>query len=174
MSFDQNNPVSIAGKGIQGGFPTNGQQLQFNSATNLWEFVAPTVAALGDIEFLRDKQLSGDLIILTGIGVAVAPTTVLSTTPASGKTYFVAKASYFIENNKGTAEEVDLETQNDGTVKDLKATKQLANATMNFGLSANIGDSMVGDGAIIYRVQKVTGAVNTGPHATLTGWIQDT
>lgn len=52
MSFNEKISYPIGGKQVQGGLPTDNQQLQFNAVTNQWEFVNPTslLIMIGDYE----------------------------------------------------------------------------------------------------------------------------
>lgn len=142
-----------------------------NGADDITISVA-AVAGLGDLEFLRDKQLAGDLIVATGTTLAAAPVTVTSIIPASGKTFFIANSNYVHEGG-GTTDETETQLQNDGVVKDIKRTT-LANARDLFIDGVVIGDSLVGDGAKIYRIQKTVGLAATNTSGTILGWIQDT
>jgi len=128
---------------------------------------------MGDLEFLRDKQIAGDLIDLTASTASVAPATVVSVTPASGKTFFVADSNCIMINDSGALDVITAQLENDGTAIQIFETK-LADDIMETVPSVIKGDSMIGDGALIYRIQKTDGAVNTIVVGTLLGWIQDT
>jgi len=175
MSYDPKLSYPIGGKNVQGGLPTANQQLQFNAVTNQWEFITVAAASLGDLEFLRDKSLSGDLLFSTGVTSAIAPVTVASITPAAGKTFFLAKYSIKATTEAVGSDSGETQLQNNGTSIDTIAQRFLATGTSCIAYIGNVaGDSMIGDGAIIYRLQKTVGVADREVSATIEGWIQDT
>lgn len=148
----------------------NGQVLTFNSGTGQVEW-QDGGGGLGDLEFLRDKELSGDLIIAygtrTGAGVLA------SYTPANGKTFFAVKALGSIE--AGGADYANYQIRNNTTIiAEFSLSIEAGRAYPNQEVNAIAGDSLVGTGALVYdiNIQDVGGAVNK--NGTLQGWIQDT
>jgi len=139
------------------------------------KYVDDNSASVGDLEFLRDKQLAGDLIIVVGDADGdAAAFTMASTTPAAGKTFFVSNVDIAFNNRDGSAQRMDVQAQNDGTAT-VTIKADVAASTGSFIPTIKMrGDSMVGDGAVIYRVQKVTGVANANATCVLEGWIQDT
>ena len=134
-----------------------------------------------DIEFLRKKSLSGDLIIVTGSATTV--TDICSYTPASGKTFFLYKASAFSKNvaNSGVTYNWLAELQNNAVVKDYFGGQGTSNFQNGATSSANVfpktesvihGDSLIGDALKKYRLylSVVTSATVYG---TIIGWIED-
>ena len=129
------------------------------------------IITLSALEFLRDKEKNGDLVSSTGQTGLVAPVTVTSIVPALGKTFFIAKSSHIHTGAAIVLAESVL--QNDGTDKDIKRSALTADLTRFFE-GTIIGDSMVGDGVRIYRIQKTVGAVNNVMSGTILGWIENT
>ncbi len=131
------------------------------------------VEDLGDLEFLRDKQLAGDLVSATGIVTTASPVTIVSIIPAVGKTFFIAKSNV-VQTTEGSGVQTGVASlQNDGTIKDTRRARMLDVETVNLpGTIAS--DSLVGDGAKEYRMQKTTGLAIVHMSATILGWIQDT
>ncbi len=129
--------------------------------------------SLSALEFLRDKELAGDLVTSTGLITGAAPLTVAFITPAAGKTFFIAKSSHVFSGNVVGGGIIESELQNDGTVKDIKRAK-VDNVDTVFIDGTIVGDSLVGDGVKTYRIQKTVGIANLDVAATLMGWIQDT
>jgi len=131
---------------------------------------------MGDLEFLRDKELAGDIVTATGLNNAVAPVTVTSITPAAGKTFFLVKATGYIGTNAAVLSAVQVDIENDGTAKEsfdsiIPPLAVNIPSQIDFGL---VADSLVGDGAKIYRIQKVQGIVLVYVSGMIEGWIQDT
>ena len=161
MAFDPENPYTIAGKNVQGGLPTANQQLQFNATTNQWEFVTAVAAGLGDLEFLRDKELAGDLLSDSGI-TSSAGVTIASITPASGKTLFLVSATG--SSGAGSSQRI---LRVDGVTIEEPLT-DLAGGTTNFGALVL---SLVGDGVKIMDVFNISAVQGVG---FIEGWIQNT
>lgn len=159
--------------GVQLDFKTliAGAGITINNNANDIEIVS--AAGLGDLEFLRDKELAGDLIISTGTTTAAAPITITSIIPAVGKTFFIASSAHVHADNNVGPEVIESTLQNNGVNKDIK-TNTVGNTNQLFLMGVVAGDSLVGDGAIVYRIQKTVGAIGTKISATITGWIQDT
>lgn len=161
--------ISIVGK------PSNIlNTLQYDSATNTLNWVAGAVGAgMGDLEFLRDKQLAGDLVFARGSVSSVGPVTICSITPAIGKTFFLAKPSMYCVNESGAPNAQTVQLENDVTVKDGGVTESLIDFTIQW-IPQITSDALIGDGIKIYRIQKTVGVNLMKVNGTLEGWIQDT
>jgi len=151
----------IAGAGIS--INDNADDITITGAT----------AALGDLEFLRDKELSGDLINVTGLTAAVAPSTAVSFVPATGKTFFIANSYHIHANDSAATDRATSRLENNGVNIDEKTSVTINGVTTHYqGVIA--GDSLVGDGALIFRIQKTQGLNNHRITGTMLGWIQNT
>jgi len=133
-------------------------------------------ASMGDLEFLRDKELSGDLITLFGKTTLATPVTLAAVIPAVGKTFFVSNGKMSITGNGSGVTQQKIELQNDGTTMQIT---EINFDTLNddFSMVEPLfikSDSLVGDGVKEYRIQKVTGAASPTCIGVLEGWIQDT
>jgi len=127
---------------------------------------------LGDLEFLRDKELAGDMILsnvaktVIGVGASIIP--------AIGKTFFHVKSHLSpvgIASNNTRAE-----LRNDGTRIDAMAyssNNAVPDSTPGDS-KVGVADSLIGDGAKAFDINiiSLTGAptINT----SMQGWIQDT
>jgi len=129
---------------------------------------------LSDLEFLRDKQLAGDLIIAGGLTTGIAPNTCYSVIPANGKTFFMVHANVLIQIDNATNSICGLELQNDLTVVDPRNTSVLGLSSLVIDSLGSPGDSLVGDGVKLYRLQKTVGANFVRMSGHMEGWIQDT
>lgn len=147
--------------------------LQWDSVNNVFVWVSVSGGSMGDLEFLRDKQLSGDLVSSTGTILAAAPATICSITPAIGKTFFLINVEQFFVDDGGGSNMMTTEIQNNGVNKQTSIIRA-PNYTSFRVPSAIKGDSLIGNGIKIYRIQKIIGVVNTRVTATMQGWIQDT
>lgn len=127
---------------------------------------------LGDLEFLRGKQLAGDLLTSTGSTSAVGPVTITSIIPANLKTFYLAK-SRLTTAEKGAAGPIVCQTQNDGVNKEEFSIEITVDRTTEHA-GQLAGDSLIGDGARIYRMQKVTGVNLISCNGFLEGWVEDT
>jgi len=130
--------------------------------------------SLGDLEFLRGKQVAGDLIIAAGNTAAAATTDVVTVTPAAGKTFFIADYNSIIENSTGGAISAQVNLKNDGTIKDSRSCTILLTVSFQTGVATIRGDSLVGDGAKVYKIDKTEGGASVEVWSTITGWIEDT
>ena len=132
--------------------------------------------------FLRKKQLSGDLIIVKGSAASV--TDICAYTPATGKTFFLYRASVFTKAlaNSGATYDWLAELQNDSIVKDYFGGAGTSNYQNYVTSSANVhpknesviqGDSLIGNSTKKYRLylSVVTSATVYG---TIIGWIENT
>jgi len=131
---------------------------------------------LGDIEFLRQKSLNGDLIISTVERTTTGTTATY--TPATGKTFFLYKA-YCRGNATNSNSTYDAELQNDGAVRDRWDYIEGYGAVNGVG-GADLGhesviqaDKLVGNSAKIYRIEviAISGVTVNG---TIIGWIENT
>ena len=190
MSFDSNNPKTIGGKGIQGGFPADSQSLIFNSTTNQWEF---GVSITSELEFIRDKILAGDWFEVSGDINAVNDT--IEFIPPSGKTAFLFKAKIVITTHTNYSnaagalinDRVRADLLINAVVKD-KTNIGMTGITTSSGGglpsgglgSGSIGDgkfnalglSLVGDGAL--KIEIKNSLDNGSAFATMSGWLEDT
>ncbi len=148
---------------------------------------------MGDIEFIREKVLSGDWICVTGD--INAATNVVSYEPATGKTFFVYSAKVVITghidptNNGYSLNAVEADLKIDGAVKDTTNIGMIYDGTsaniggnntgmpsgagnMANGKLAGVGNSLVGNSSKIVSIENIVD--NGTASATLTGWIEDT
>lgn len=177
MSFDEKTSYPIGGKQVQGGLPTAIlNMLQFNAVTNQWEFiptVVPPVAALGDLEFVRDEELLGDLIKLFGTRSTVG--IIVSTTPATGKTFFFIVATLNTDA-PNDFQRIRAQIRNNAVVREELVVGWTAagGGFMGNDGSKQRGDSLIGNGALVYdlNLAKIDNALTTS--GTMQGWIQDT
>ena len=153
------------------GNPLDGQSLTFNATLNAFVFAAS--GGVGDLEFLRDKELAGDLIKLEGIVAGVAPEVIVSVIPATGKTFFFARGDLETGNAAGGGIGTTSQIQNDGTVVDQAQIRLLDDTSFNHQ-SQVIADSLVGDGIKVYRAIRTVGASSIDTTSVITGWIQNT
>lgn len=129
-------------------------------------------AGLGDLEFLRDKELSGDLILsqslLVGSGVGA------SVTPASGKTFFFVKANLSFDDESGTTVVADV--RNNAVIIDTMAYRFVVGAPVSSPSESHVGvgDSLVGDGVLVYDVNITNFGGAIGANTAMQGWIQNT
>lgn len=127
-------------------------------------------AGLGDLEFLRDAELSGDLLLAfntrstVGVGASIVP--------ASGKTFFIVAAQ--ISLAAASLTQAFAQLRNNGTIIDTIATGLNANTEVVPTKSIIRGDSLIGNGAAAFdlNINIITIAVNIT--TTLEGWIQNT
>ena len=163
-----------------------------------WVFYQEIIedADMGDLEFLRDKELAGDLIhIISSEFTANADQ--ITFVPASGKTFFHIKSKLYpvvntiITGAVGSTtttsnRRADVELTFDSVLKDAlthdmettfgsnegAATRSQGNAGQTGQYETNIFESMVGDGI---KSIKLTSTNNSGTYrVSLLGWIQDT
>jgi len=134
---------------------------------------------LGDLEFLRDKELAGDLVSSSIFSSANSPVTGAVIIPAAGKTFFIAGHSSILINNTGSSR-----TEGRTLLENNTVTVYVDVAFLNGNGTDNVvhvgspnvikGDSLVGDGAVEYRQRKTVGLANFNFATTIMGWIQDT
>jgi len=129
---------------------------------------------VGDLEFLRDKQVAGNLLKATATDDAPSPITIASITPANGKTFFISDSYITVVNQGGASDNAIAELQNDGVTVDLKRCRLFNNTSFSFGHGAIKSDSLIGDGVKVYRIQKTLGLSGFSVIATIQGWIEDT
>lgn len=123
----------------------------------------------GDLEFIRQKALDGDWVVITGSASTV--TDYFEYIPASGKTFFpykiilnvnsisaVGNHGAIVKNNGSIVAGLSIEGGSGGTGHEI---------TM-------LGDKMVGDGVDIYSVEVNSEAGSINVRATMLGWVEDT
>jgi len=145
-----------------------------------WQvMLAATLDLGGDIEFLRQKSLNGDLIIVTGSVTATGE--IVQYTPATGKTFFIYLGQTFHSNRGAVAGAYgEAEIRNDGTVKDtigtaFNASSGASNAYTPQARSVITGDKLVGNAVKKYSIHcTVIQSASTRLFATLIGWIENT
>ena len=144
---------------------------------------------LGDLEFLRKKELDGDLINLLSAEFTTNADQV-TFTPASGKTFFHIESKLYpvvdtiAITQSATNRRADVELTFDAVIKDVLTydfehtvnTSTTDNQKHGQGqtgqFKSNIFESMVGNGI---KVIKLTSTNNSGTYrVSLTGWIEDT
>lgn len=132
----------------------------------------------GDIEFLRRKELDGNLIIATSSNSATGDAA--SYVPATGKTFFLYAAKFTVGTFFAEGSNPVCELQNDGTNvetgvivgnTDTAVGRSIANPTYNFIIK---GDSLVGDGAKAYTIDIISNAASVTIYGTIIGWLEDT
>ncbi len=129
---------------------------------------------VGDAEFLRDKEVAGDLITVsgssTGTGDAVA------FIPATGKTFFIyASAVDFTSINLVFHENI-VELQNNGAIRDTASISVDNDGTItptkvHFII---LSDSLVGDAVKSYSIDIITSSQSDLIKGTIEGWIENT
>ncbi len=132
---------------------------------------------LSDLEFLRQKELDGDLIKITGTNSGTGDT--VSYVPVTGKTFFLISASLTVESVDpfATQHSVRVELQNDGTTRDGwfhyhdNSPSELSSLKNDFNM---IGDSLVGDSAKAYSIDIISNSFSETIRGTIVGWIEDT
>jgi len=177
MSYDPKISYPIGGKNVQGGLPTAIlNTLQFNAVTNQWEFVAAAgVAGLGDLEFLRDKELAGDLLTATNSRTSIGTNAVII--PASGKTFFFVTAGVAYHENALNAQS-STEIQNNTVRIDfliIASDDAAGNEGGNRVDRTSVqGNSLVGNGVLEFRHEIIATATTNIILSMIQGWIQDT
>jgi len=140
-------------------------------------YVDAQVATAGtsDLEFLRDKELSGD--IQKQQGTRNSTGVIVSFTPAIGVTYFFLSAS--VGAQSPTARFYSLQVRNNAVIRDHMVLKIAgAGATGDQNTNADNShqriDRLIGDGALIYdlNINLISGA--TECNACMEGWTQTT
>lgn len=165
----------IGGKNVQGGFPTAVlNTLQFNAVTNVWDFVAGGAASLGDLEFLRDKELSGDILKASATGTTIGVLT--SIIPAAGKTFFYL--GYQVNPESGTQQGSIHRVRNNAVIR-CGTTMKNGGGAANSQTNSDNGDGMkidvlVGDGVLVYDIHVFRIDTGSAIRGFLHGWIQDT
>jgi len=141
-----------------------------------WQiFLAATLDLGGDIEFLRQKSLNGDLIISAVERITTGTTATY--TPATGKTFFLYKA--YCRGDAGASNSsYDAELQNDGAVKDIWDYVEGYGSVNGVG-GSDLGhtsiiqaDKLVGNSAKIYRIE-VVAISNVNVLGVIIGWIEN-
>lgn len=134
---------------------------------------------LSDVEFMSIKQFEGK--ILKGEGSLGATGTLTSVTPASGKTFYLAEAkAEFDSVTIATAtQRARVELQNNAIIVDeLYSSVRVSGSnfgagTPNQSKSIIKGDSLVGDGIKVYRLQVVVFTNYALVHGTIIGYIEN-
>lgn len=139
--------------------------LQYDSVNNKFIWIETSGGSMGDLEFLAEKEKTGDLVHATGIVLSVG--VICSIVPANGKTFFLANATISFS---GSGANAISSLQNDGVEVD--------NGRNSSGdlvyLSQIKSDSLVGDGVKEYRIENTTGAAGSAKRGTIQGWVEDT
>jgi len=150
-------------------------------------FVSLGAVDLGDLEFLRDKELAGDLIHLLS-SEFTGNADQITFIPASGKTFFHVRSKLYpvvntIAGSLGAGATVnrraDVELTFDTVLKDVLTFDMESVSGANGGSAAsagqpetNIFESMVGNGV---KAIKLTSTNNSGTYrVSMLGWIQNT
>lgn len=120
----------------------------------------------GDFAFLAKKNFDGDYTVVNGSRTTVG--TVVSITPASGKTFYEAGWKGITESGNQTA---TFQLQNNAVGID---DVFLSGGTGHQTLGIVKGDRLVSDGVLIYRVQLVATGDATTKRASLFGILIDT
>lgn len=125
---------------------------------------------LSDLKYLRDFEVTGDLVNATGLTTLVGPAVVTSITPAIGKTFFIAAADSSISNTVAT-NQVAVHLRNDTTVKS-QYTGNIINDETKYVPFVIRSDSLVGDGIKTYNILKSSGVVSLIVNGTIQGWVE--
>lgn len=125
---------------------------------------------MGDLEFLQTKEDAGDLFSNHGSLVA-ASGTVVSITPASGKTFYPTSASITVAFTGVASTNYQVEFQNDGTKIDRVRLSQAASAATIKKQFYNIMRKLLGDGIKVYRIQLTSGSVNEEINGSIEGYV---
>lgn len=136
-----------------------------------------------NLGFLKRKMDDGDIIDVTGTRSATG--VLVSFVPASGKTFYLLKASMIAELDANTGDsKVVSQVRNNTAVKDwlgsfneMKASGSgVGGAGQQGKTDSVIFDSLVGDGAKSYDINISVYVVPDGgiTYGTLHGWIEDT
>lgn len=136
-----------------------------------------------NLEFLREKELEGNLVTLTAVKSSTTGVKITYTVP-SGKTFFLLKASFCIVDQPGAtllgALEVVLKMN--AVIIDTMGNGGGSNTVSASGSAANIfktetsiiGKSLVGDGTKTVVVEVIANAIANNLVPTLLGWVEDT
>lgn len=131
------------------------------------EEVISSSSLSGDLEFLKGKADSSDIIIVTGSRSTDGD--IVSYTPASGKTFYHVKSQTVTDGASAGVSYYIVSLNNDGTDKDF-----LVGVEAEPHANSVIFDSLVGDGSKKYSLSlNVVGAAIT-VYGTIFGWIEDT
>lgn len=144
---------------------------------------------LSDIEFIRQKQIEGNLIKLVSTEFS-GNADQISYVPASGKTFYFLKAKLYPVNDTtapqltsgaGLSRRADVEITNDGTVIDVLTWDYQSymvstdDSAPTFGVGqfdSNVFDSLIGNAS---KAFKLTSTNTSGTYrVTLLGWIENT
>jgi len=134
------------------------------------------VEDVGDAEFLRDKEVAGNLITVHGTDSATGDA--VTTVPATGKTFFIFAASVNITSiDVVTTHETRAELQNDGAIMD--SASIFSSATSDLPTLPKVdfiivSDSLVGNGSKAYSIDVITNPQSDVVRGTIEGWIEDT
>lgn len=152
----------------------DGQVLTWNNGLGRWEPQAGGGGGgLGDLEFLRDKRLAGDLILARGFVEGAGPLNIVSIIPAAGKTFFIASSNMFMNNNSVAVGPMKVELKNDvSLVETVKVNLATDESVVNKPIIKS--DALVGDGVKFYTMDKLSGANGLEVDGTIEGWIQTT
>lgn len=139
---------------------------------------------LSDLEFLRQKMLSGDLVSVTGNATAGE---IISYVPATGKTFFHISSEIFdasIVGGSGTYRVVIADVKNDVTTIDTMGGsfgQHYSYQATNYGGGgvskgkSTIPSKLVGNSSKKFSVNILSNGSSAGTiYATITGWIEDT
>lgn len=130
---------------------------------------------VGDAEFLRDKEVAGDLINVFGTSLGTGDA--VAFVPASGKTFFIYASSVNFTSIAASQHENIVELQNDGTIRDAvnlfidDSPGLLSNTKPSFII---LSDSLVGDGIKAYSIDVISNPNSDLIKGTIEGWIENT
>jgi hypothetical protein len=138
--------------------------LQYDSVNNKFIWVETSGGSMGDLEFLAEKEKTGDLVHASGL--VTVQSTICSIVPANGKTFFLANATISFSGSDANASSI---LENDGVEVD-----KGRNSSGDFVYLSQIkSDSLIGDGVKEYRIQNTVGGAGL-KMGTIEGWIEDT
>lgn len=131
----------------------------------------------GDLNFLKEKADSGDLVFATGSRTTTGVIT--SYTPATGKTFYLVGASWFLGSTSSNTLAFDVvQVRNNAVVRDtiggsIWAASGGGGSYTNRATSHVKGDTLIGNGVKTYDLNLSTASAQT-VYGSIFGWIEDT
>lgn len=129
---------------------------------------------MGDLQFLRDLAIAGNLIIITGSRSTTGE--ILSYTPANGKSFFFYKAGVTTSDTSTGTGTALVEIRNDGTAKDYLggSDPQGGGPSLTKVESTIMADKLIGNGTKKYSLHlTVFNDTSLTIYGSMEGWIED-
>ena len=145
-------------------------QIQWNDTDKVFEFVAAAGGSLGDLGFLSKKQFDGDLLQVAGAFTVVNDA--ITIVPANLKTFYLSGGHAVL--TELAAAPTLLQLQNNSVLKEDSSSESsgVASKSVNNWDIQLKGDSLEGDGILIYRM--ILTADNGNAIGNFFGFIADT